>query len=187
MNGCARWGGHGGTMQDSNTHLPPAAHGRATDERSPDERITAVIEGTRDLLARIGGALDADVVVLHRHADSSVTTVASWRRVASLRLLEEPVPANWFPWNLGNLHAAEHVFVRNAGRLRPHPGSAETLGDLGAGSAVHLAVRAGTHTLGGVCAYWSAERERWDHADAAAITELARRALELSPPHPLSP
>jgi len=167
-------------MQDSNAHLTPAARGGA--DRSPTSGLAAVVEGPPELLARIGAALDADLVVLHRHADTTVTTIASWRRAGAPRSLDGPVPAGWFPWNLGNLHAAEHVFVRNAGRLRPHPEHEETLGDLGAGSAVHLAIRAGTHTMGGVCAYWSTERERWDHTDAGTITDLARRALELSSP-----
>ena len=171
-------------MQDSFTHLTPDARWRATGRAAGADDVAAVIEGAPELLARIGTALDADVVVLHRHLEGAVGAAASWRRdlpAPEADSLSDPVPSGWFPWNLGNLHAAEHVFVRNAGRLRPHPGRSESLADLGVGSAVHLAVRVGTHTVGGVCAYWSAERERWDHADAAALTSLARRALELSP------
>lgn len=183
-----RWGGHGGTMQDSNINLTPAARSRDGEEPASSDDVAAVLEGVPELLARIGTALLADLVVLHRHDDEAVTTVTSWRRsgagddLASLGSPGDGVPTTWFPWNLGNLHAAEHVFVRNAGHLRPDPTLGVTLGDLGAGSAVHLALRNGTRTLGGVCAYWSAERERWDHSGSAAITELARRALELSPP-----
>ncbi len=174
-------------MQNPNIDLTPAARPRDGDEPAPSDDVAAVIEGVPDLLARIGAALDADLVVLHRHLGETVTTVASQRRggadddLVSLGPAEDGVPTTWFPWNLGNLHAAEHVFVRNAGRLRPDPQRTDTLGDLGVGSAVHLAIRSGTRTLGGVCAYWSAERERWDHSGSAAITELARRALDLSP------
>lgn len=174
-------------MQNPNIDLTPAARPRDGDEPASSDDVAAVIEGVPDLLARIGAALDADLVVLHRHLGETVTTVTSWRRGGAgddLVPLGSPanrVPATWFPWNLGNLHAAEHVFVRNAGRLRPDPDRDGTLGELGAGSAVHLAIRNGTHTLGGVCAYWAAERERWDHTGSATITELARRALDLSP------
>src|ERR1700759_3041366 len=77
-------------------------------ERSP------IAEG----LARIGVALGAQRTELYEHTEGRAELVGWW---AALGFEVSPpnsgraVPLSWFPWTLGNIRQAQHVFVRNAG------------------------------------------------------------------------
>lgn len=135
------------------------------------------------LLARIGEHLDADRVELHRCLGPDFVLVGTWRPGGNFATdLARSIPTSWFPWNLGNLHAVDHFFVRNAAPLLLHPSGLDTVASLGMESAVQIAVRSGVRSLGAVCAYWSTERSSWSDGTAGQIMDLALQALD--PPIP---
>ncbi len=89
----------------------------------------------------------------------------------------DPIPVEWFPWTLGNIRPANHVFVRNAALLPLRPDCDMIVRDLGMGSCLHLPLHDGFETVGAVCMYWSAERDDWPLETAHELADLGRDAL----------
>jgi hypothetical protein len=155
-------------------HTPTTGQATETDERSP------IAEG----LARIGVAIGAQRTELYQHRSDRAELVGWW---ASLGFevpppaASEPIPLNWFPWTLGNIRQAHHVFVRNAGPLRLRPGSSDRIETLRMGSSLHLPVTVRGVALGAVCAYWANERDDWPAEQSEALADLARELLDVLP------
>lgn len=137
-----------------------------------------------EALARIGARLGAQRVELYRVIDDEAERLAAWQ--APVGEPGEAVPMrlaiSWFPWSLGNVRAAEHLFVRNAGELPLHPDGSAQLRDLGMGSALHLPLRRAGALVGAVCAYWRNERDAWDCDAARPVDELALDLLSRTAP-----
>lgn len=137
------------------------------------------IEAT-DTLARIGRCLGAQRVELYRRLTSHMRLDSWWAAAGHVVVhpdLGEAIPLRWFPWTLGNIRQAQHVFVCNAGPLRLRPGLATTVSDLEMGSALHVVVHDGDRPLGAVCAYWSQERSTWNDRLAGHVSDLALDVL----------
>ena len=135
-------------------------------------------------LARIGSALEAQRVELYRRGTedaASVMELIGWWAALGHDSDpvgdDQPIPATWFPWSLGNIRPASHVFVRNAAPLPFHPWSTVRLRDLGMGSALHLPLRHELTVDGALCAYWADERENWPSDSFDQIFELGRDLL----------
>ncbi len=151
-------------------HTPTAGETTAAIERSP------IAEG----LARIGVSIGAQRTELYRHEHDRAALVGWW---AALGYEVAPpstraVPLNWFPWTLGNIRQAHHVFVRNAGPLPVTPDSSARIRNLRMGSSLYLPVDDRGQAVGAVCAYWATERDDWDAAQAESLAELARALFD---------
>ena len=150
----------------------------------PDEGIGATTSEELALaLARIGAALEAQRVELfqrvHQDAGGVMALVGWW---AALGHDDDPVsdqaiPTSWFPWSLGNIRPASHVFVRNAAPLPFHPWSTMRLRDVGMGSALHLPLREDLTVDGALCVYWSEERDNWPTEAYERVFDLGRNLL----------
>jgi GAF domain-containing protein len=140
---------------------------------------------TAETLARIGVTLDAQMVELfsrqggRRDADGMV--LVGWWAALGHELAPpaaEALSLEWFPWSLGNIRPARHVFVRNAGSLPIRPGLEVTVADLGMGSALHVPIRHDiARVIGAVCVYWASERDEWPASECDRVAALARDEL----------
>jgi GAF domain-containing protein len=152
-------------------------HISAADETTERLERSVVAEG----LARVGVAVGAQRTELYQHLDDRAELVGWWAALGfEVPPPSEaaPIPLNWFPWTLGNIRQAHHVFVRNAGPLPLCPGSADRIRDLRMGSSLHLPITASGTALGAICAYWSHERDDWDADQAETLAQLGRDLLE---------
>jgi hypothetical protein len=156
---------------------PVTDHTPTTDHLGEDLDRSPIAEG----LARIGVAVGAQRTELYRHSTDGAVLIGWW---AALGFEVPPpgsavaIPLNWFPWTLGNIRQAHHVFVRNAGPLPLCPGSSERIRDLRLGSSLHLPITAHGVGLGAVCAYWASERDDWPSVQAEGLAEIGRNLLE---------
>ena len=156
--------------------VAPAGGDRPHDNARLDPQRPAATE----TLARIGACLGAQRVELYRRSAAHVRLDSWWAVAAHLVVSPEvvdPIAVNWFPWTLGNLRQARHVFVRNAGELRLRPGQTATIADLQMRSALHLVVHNGTRNVGALCAYWANERVAWRDELADPVSDLALDVL----------
>ncbi len=133
-------------------------------------------------LARIGVALKAHRVELHRRSSTEVDLVGWWSARGHVGR-PVPVPARqsvaWFPWNLANIRPEEHLFVRNAELLPLDADNVTHVGDLGMRSAmfVPLVVVAGDEAVGGISAYWATPKLELTPREVEIAAELGRDAL----------
>jgi hypothetical protein len=173
-----RAGGHtsgGSNLRDNTSEfvfdLPDAGIGTTSDEQLA---LT---------LARIGAALEAQRVELferhHRDGGGVMELVGWWAAMGQDEdaVSRQPIPTSWFPWSLGNIRPASHVFVRNAAPLPFHPWSTVRLRDVGIGSALHLPLRHELTVDGAICAYWADERDNWPTDAYDRVFELGRDLL----------
>jgi len=139
------------------------------------------VAGLGDLrAARIGAHLHAQRVEVYRRRTGGAALEAWWAAADFVVVppdLGVPVALSWFPWTLGNIRQARHVFVRNAESLPIRPDQGLTVGDLRMVSALHLTVPDGSAVVGGVCAYWATERPDWDDSLAERLSALALDVL----------
>lgn len=153
-----------------------ASDGRPQRSARPDPQRPAATE----TLARIGACLGAQRVELYRRSAAHVRLDSWWADAAHLVVdpnAADPIAVNWFPWTLGNLRQARHVFVRNAGELRLRPGMSATIADLQMRSVLHLVVHNGTRNVGSLCAYWAEERAAWSDELAEHVSILGLDVL----------
>ena len=145
------------------------------------DRTTATRVHVTETLARIGASIGAQRAELYQREDDHVRLVGWWAALHHLVVppnLSAVVPSDWFPWTLGNIQRAGHVFVRNAATLPLRPGAATiTIGELGMGSALYLPLHDGIVPIGAVCAYWAQERDDWDATSVEHLADLGREAL----------
>jgi hypothetical protein len=135
---------------------------------------------TTEGLARIAAALGAQRAEVYARADDEVRLAAWWAAFGhdvGVPGETEPMPIDWFPWTLGNIRNARHVFVRNAGPLPLRPGGPHRISDIGMGSSLYLPVQDGLGVVGGLCAYWVAERAAWPSEAVDHLADLARDCL----------
>ena len=141
-----------------------------------EARWTRATEG----LARIGTAVGAQRAEIYARSDDSVRLTSWWAALGhevEPPDAQRPVDPDWFPWTLGNIRQARHVFVRNAGPLPLRPDHEHRIRDLGMGSALYLPVLDGIGCVGALCVYWVLERDEWPSEQAGHLTELARDVL----------
>ena len=139
-------------------------------------RWTRASEG----LARIAAAVEAQRAEIYARTDDAVRLVGWWAAFGHEVVppdADRPVDPDWFPWTLGNIRQANHVFVRNAGPLPLRPDHEHRIRDLGMGSALYLPVQDGLGCVGALCVYWVVERDSWPSEHAARLTDLARDTL----------
>jgi hypothetical protein len=144
------------------------------------ESIVAQRPGTAETLARIATAVEGQRAEIYCRDDRSVRLAAWWAALGhevAPTAPNLPLPADWFPWTLGNIQHAQHVFVRNAGPLPLRPNGPQRIRDLGMGSSLYLPVHDGLGTIGSVCVYWAEERTSWRSEEADRLAELARNCL----------
>ncbi len=150
--------------------------GAAALKGSTEARRSPATEG----LARIAAAVGAQRAEIYARTDDAVRLTGWWaafgHEVAPPGA-DRPVDPDWFPWTLGNIRQARHVFVRNAGPLPLRPDHAHRIRDLGMGSALYLPVQDGIGCIGALCVYWVLERDEWPSDQAAHLTDLARDTL----------
>jgi hypothetical protein len=153
--------------------VDPGAAGAPGSTGSPPTRTT---EG----LARIAAAVEAQRAEIYTRTDDAVRLVGWWAALGhdvELPTGERPMDPDWFPWTLGNIRRAHHVFVRNAGPLPLRPDHAHRIRDLGMGSALYLPVEDGLGCIAALCLYWAIERDDWPSDLASHLTDLARDTL----------
>jgi hypothetical protein len=161
-------------MSDSRdiTVDPGAAAARA----SAGSQWTQTSEG----LARIAAAVEAQRAEIYTRSGDAVRLTGWWAALGhevEPPDADRPVDPEWFPWTLGNIRQARHVFVRNAGPLPLRPDHEHRIRDLGMGSALYLPVLDGLGCIGAVCVYWVLERDTWPSEQAGRLTDLARDTL----------
>ena len=133
-----------------------------------------------EALARMAVAVGAQRAEVYRRDDRGVRLAGSWVALgheAEARGAGQLMPVDWFPWTLGNIQHARHVFVQNAGPLPVRPDGADRIGDLGMGSSLYLPIHDGLGCIGAVCLYWADERLDWPSDQADRLCELARTFL----------
>lgn len=133
-----------------------------------------------EALARIGVAVGAQRTELYLHRGDGAELVGWWAALGCEVPPPSPqraIPLAWFPWTLGNIRQATHVFVRNAGPLPLRPDSSWRIRDLRMGSSVHLPITESGLLIGAVCGYWADERDDWPAEQAESIGDLARDLL----------
>jgi len=139
-------------------------------------------ERLAESLARIGVALGAQRVELHRRSSTEVDLVGWWSAQGHLgRPVTVPArqPVEWFPWNLANIRPEAQLFVRNAELLPLDADNLTHVGDLGMRSCVFvpLVVVAGDEAVGGVSAYWATPKLEVTTRQVEIAAELGRDAL----------
>lgn len=162
-------------------------HQSATPEvvESDAERLARAVEG----LAGRAGSLDtnelldagvslaaehtgADGMVLYRNDGDRVRVVRRLRTAWSPR--PEELPADWFPWSLGQVSPNRFLFVADCRSLPVGPGASPSLGDLGIRSCVHLPVLERNQPVGSLQLYWTEPQTAWDDAMGPTLRNLGR-------------
>lgn len=159
---------------------PVTEHTPTTEEAVETHERSSIAEG----LARIGVAIGAQRTELYQHS-ADLTELVGWWAALGFEVpppaASEPIPLSWFPWTLGNIRQARHVFVRNAGPLPLRPQSPDRIHSLRMGSSLHLPVTVRGVAVGAVCAYWAQEREDWPAEQSGNLATLARELLDVLP------
>ena len=138
---------------------------------------------TAEQLARIGVLVGGQRTELFVRRGDGMELRVAWSAPGHESATDpwtDPIPFSWFPWSLGNIRPANHVFVRNAAALPLQPTGDSRVQDLGMGSCLHLPLHEGIEAIGAVCVYWVDERDDWPDEQAGRLAELGRTALELA-------
>ena len=150
--------------------------GAAGARRSTEARWSRATEG----LARIAAAVEAQRAELYTRSDDVVRLTGWWAALGHEVAppgADRPMDPEWFPWTLGNIRRANHVFVRNAGPLPLRPDHEHRIRHLGMGSALYLPLQDGLGCVGALCVYWAEERDGWPSELAEHLCDLARDSL----------
>ncbi len=138
-------------------------------------------EARTERLTRAAVVVEADRAELYEIDGNQAHLRCWWAAPGHLVVDPEPageLPATWFPWSLGNLRRANHVFVQNAGPLPLNPERPDSIADLVMASALYVPLHDGPEVVGGLCLYWANERASWPMSRLGRLARLARDTLE---------
>ena len=137
--------------------------------RSDELTTNEILDQGIGLITHHSGANGA---VLFRHDGDVVRVVRRLRSTWSPR--PEELPADWFPWSLGNISPTRFLFVADSRSLPTGPGAAPSLGDIGVQSCVHLPILERSQPAGALQLYWSEPLAAWDDAHGPTLRNLGR-------------
>lgn len=131
---------------------------------------------TNELLDRgiqlVASHAQADGAVLYRYEHDRVRVVRRLRSGWSPR--PEELPADWFPWSLGQVSPTRFLFVADGRNLPIGPGASPVLGDIGVASCVHLPVLERSQPVGALQLYWAEPLTAWNDDLGPTLRNLGR-------------